>query len=128
MCWLCEYSSKVFANFLEIYCVHRGHVSIRYRGRINMLQNICSIGPHLQKRVFKKSRLCTAGQKKGLVLPSPFPALVQSDFPPSAAIDVYCQSNLESAIAGLFHLLTKGLRIVARLNQSLAPTFRLRLC
>ena len=42
--------------------------------------------------------------------------ILQSDFPPLAAIDVYCQSNLDSATAGLFHLLTKGLRIVARLG------------
>ena len=52
-------------------------------------------------------------QKKGLVLPSPFPTFVQSKFPSLAAIDVYYQGDLESAFAGLFHLLTKELRIVA---------------
>ena len=52
-------------------------------------------------------------QKKGLVLPSPFPTFIQSEFPSLAAIDIYYQGNLESAFAGLFHPLTKELRIVA---------------
>ena len=78
--------------------------------------------------IFLLWRRWTASKKKDWFYPALFRLSFSLIYLPLAAIDVYCQGNLESAFAGLFHLLTAELRIVAWLNQSLSPTFRFRLC
>ena len=42
----------VFVNLID-----QGHPSIKYRGRLNSLQSISSICPHLQKSDFRKQLL-----------------------------------------------------------------------
>jgi len=67
-------------------------------------------------------------KKKDWFYPVLFRLSFSPIYSPLAAIDIHCQGDLESAFAGLFHLSTRELRIVAWPNPSLLPTFRFRLC